>query len=223
MTEYGNLTDFLDEVPEYIPRNLGRPAPYTQLKVIDIKTGQSLGPNIDGEICVKGEKLFSGYLNDKKATEESIDSDGWFRTGDIGHYDEENRFYITDRLKEMIKYGLQQVSPIQVEQFLLTHKSVAEVVVVGVKHKTDTQSPRAYVTKIPGVDITEEELKEYVSGLRINTSVVYNIYFADNMNVSDRLRAGVVFVEEIRRTTIGKVDRRYFKQLVANELIDDSL
>ena len=168
MTETGVLTNFFDvepDDPEYIPGSLGRPAPCVLLKVVDINTGENLGPNIDGEICAKGETLFSGYLNNSSAYEEAFDRKGWFHTGDVGHYDNENRFYITDRLKEIIKFGTKQVSPTELEQLLLTHSSVAEVAVVGVRHKIDTQWPRAYVKTKPDVSVSEEELRKYVSGL----------------------------------------------------------
>ncbi|CAG2172992.1 unnamed protein product [Oppiella nova] len=207
MTEYcGTLTHVpdLEVCGQYIAGNLGRPAKNTQMKIRDLTTGESLGPNIDGEICVRGPKLFSGYLNNPLATKEAIDSEGWLRTGDMGHYDEKHRFFITDRLKELIKFGTKQVSPTEVEQFLLTHKCVAEVAVVGVRHETQSQWVRAYVKVRDGMTVTEEELKKYVS---------------DNLNDAKLLRAGVVFVDRIPRTTVGKVDRRYFKQLIADQII----
>ena len=105
MTEYGLLTLYPDfENTEYIPGNLGRPAHNTEIKIIDIYNGQSLGPNIDGEICVKGPKMFSGYLNNVIATNEAIDQNGWLHTADIGHYDNKNRIFITDRLKTIVSY-----------------------------------------------------------------------------------------------------------------------
>jgi 4-coumarate--CoA ligase len=162
ISEYpdSEYTEFLPNSNAHISRN-------TELKIIDLKTGQSLGPNIDGEICVKGPKIFSGYLNNIEATKETIDSDGWLHTGDIGHYDTNERIFITDRIKEMIKYRGWPVSPTEIEQFLLTHESVAEVAVVGVKHEIESQWPRAYVKVKDGKCVTEEELKKYVSGLKV--------------------------------------------------------
>ena len=166
MTEYGALTICPDmDSPNYIPGNLGRPAHNTEIKIIDVNTGQSLGPDMDGEICVRGPKLFSGYLNNPEATREAIDSEGWFHTGDIGHYDSNTRVYITDRLKELIKWGTKQISPTELELFLLRHEAVEGVAVVGVKHKTQNQWPRAYVKCAHNKSVTEEELKKFVAGL----------------------------------------------------------
>ena len=173
MSEYGFITLFPDfGRTEYIEANLGRPAHNTEMKVIDLNSGHSLGPNFDGEICVRGPKLFSGYLNNVLATNDTIDVEGWLHTGDIGHYDEKNRLFITDRLKELIKFGTKQVSPTELEQFLLTHESVAEVAVVGVKHETQTQWPRAYVKCAEMRSVSEEDLKIYVAGQFIDQSIV---------------------------------------------------
>ncbi len=77
-----------------------------------MKTGQSLGPNNDGKVCVRGPQMFSGYLNNIEVIKEAIDSDGWLHTGDIAHYDQNERIFITDRLKEMIKFGTFPISPV---------------------------------------------------------------------------------------------------------------
>jgi 4-coumarate--CoA ligase len=167
------MTEFVDAVEsasientEYIPGNCGHVSRITELKIVDIKTGQSLGPNIDGEIWLRGPQMFSGYLNNIEATKQTIDSNGWLHTGDIGHYDQNGRLFITDRIKEMIKYRGFPVSPAEIEQFLLTHESVAEVIVFGIKHEIENQWPRAYVKLKEGKSTTEEELINYVAGLQ---------------------------------------------------------
>jgi acyl-CoA synthetase (AMP-forming)/AMP-acid ligase II len=150
---------------EFISGCVGRVSANSEIKIIDLNTGKSLGPNIDGEICLRGSQLFIGYLNNKSATKSSIDSNGWFHTGDVGHYDEEERFFITDRLKELIKFKAWSVAPAEIESLLLTHESVESVAVVGVKHKTDGQLPRAFVKVKNNSKVTEEELVRYVEGL----------------------------------------------------------
>jgi len=68
----------------------------TELKIVDLNSGKSLGPNIDGEICLRGPKMFAGYLHNENATRNAIDSEGWFHTRDIGRYDKQERIFITD-------------------------------------------------------------------------------------------------------------------------------
>lgn len=74
------------------------------------ETNAALGPNQVGEICLKGPMIMMGYYNNEEATKEAFTEDGWLRTGDLGYYDEQNYFYIVDRLKELIKYNGYQVS-----------------------------------------------------------------------------------------------------------------
>jgi acyl-CoA synthetase (AMP-forming)/AMP-acid ligase II len=166
MTECMPTTEFPDiEYTEFIPGNVGVVARNLELKIVDINTKESLRPNNDGEIYIRGPQMFSGYLNNIEATKETIDSDGWLHTGDIGHYDQNERIFITDRLKEVIKFGTSAVCPTEIEQFLLTHESVAEVAVVGVKHESENQWPRAYVKLKEGKSATEEELRMCVAGI----------------------------------------------------------
>lgn len=73
------------------------------------ENGEALGPYQEGELCVKGPTIMKGYLNNEKATAETIDKDGWLHTGDVAFYDDEKFFFIVDRLKELIKYKAYQV------------------------------------------------------------------------------------------------------------------
>ncbi len=175
------ITGYPDiEYTEFIPGSVGHISQTAELKIVDINNGETLGPNHKGEICLRGLKMFSGYLNNIEATKKIIDSDGWLHTGDIGHYDQNERIFITDSIKDVIKYRNWPVFPAEIEQILLTHESVAEVVVIGIKHEVENQWPRAYVRLKEGKKATKEELKKYVSGLKIiirNRSFVNNFYF----------------------------------------------
>ena len=168
MTECGLVASGADLDEQFIPGNVGPVVAGLELKVIDLKTGESLGPNTDGEICIKGKRLFAGYLNEGEISYEAFDSEGWYRTGDIGHYDEKEYLFITDRVKEVmrINYGdhLINISPVEIEHFLLTHKSIAEVAVVGVFNRAGTHCPRAYVVLKQGHTATDQEVKKFVAG-----------------------------------------------------------
>jgi 4-coumarate--CoA ligase len=104
--------------------SIGVTMPFCQTKVMDPETGRSLGPNQNGEICVRGPIVMKGYFGDEKSTSSTIDADGWLHTGDIGHYDDDGFFYITDRMKELIKYkGLQVGGPLATFVGLETRRS----------------------------------------------------------------------------------------------------
>lgn len=91
--------------------SIGRPAPNLEAKIVNIDTLAELPSNEVGELWVRGPNVFKGYLNNPEATKKSITDDGWFRTGDVGYVDGDGLCFITDRIKELIKYNGFQVAP----------------------------------------------------------------------------------------------------------------
>nr|CAB3471051.1 unnamed protein product [Digitaria exilis] len=89
-----------------------------ELKIVDPDTSASLARNQPGEICIRGEQIMKGYLNDPEATKNTIDKDGWLHTGDIGYVDDDDEIFIVDRLKEIIKYKGFQISEDEIKQFV---------------------------------------------------------------------------------------------------------
>ncbi|XP_054154023.1 uncharacterized protein LOC128952629 [Oppia nitens] len=172
MTEYfwvtiGNAFDNSND--EFVSGNAGQVAPGCQLKIIDLSTGQALGANQDGEICIRGNKLFMGYLDSNDRLDSVvIDEDGWYRTGDIGHYDDRERLFITDRLREVMHIFIdnhyKNVSPVEIEMFVLTHPAVSEVAIVGVNNSADNHWPRAYVVIKQGHTVTANDIIDFVAG-----------------------------------------------------------
>lgn len=125
--------------------SVGTLAPNTEGKLIDPADGEELGPNQEGEICVRGPQVMKGYLNSAEATARTIDQEGWLHTGDIGYADEEGHFYIVDRVKELIKYKGFQVPPAEIEAIILTHPSVADAAVIPCRDDEAGEIPKAFV------------------------------------------------------------------------------
>jgi len=96
--------------------------PNSEAKVVDVTTGEALGPDQHGEICIKGPQVMKGYLDNEEATKSTLTQDGWLHSGDIGYYDQSHRFYIVDRLKELIKVKGFQVAPAELEDLLRLNK-----------------------------------------------------------------------------------------------------
>ncbi|RWV97657.1 hypothetical protein GW17_00039541 [Ensete ventricosum] len=134
-----------------------------ELKVVDPDTGASLGRNQPGEICIRGAQIMKGYLNDAKATRNTIDEEGWLHTGDIGFVDDDDEIFIVDRLKEIIKYKGFQVAPAELEALLIAHHDIADAAVVPMKDEVAGEVPVAFVVRSSGSQITEDEIKRYVS------------------------------------------------------------
>jgi len=141
-------------------------------QIIDVESNEALGPNKTGEICVRGPTIMKGYIGNDEATADIIDGEGWLHTGDIGHYDEDGFFYITDRKKELIKYKGYQVSPTELEQILLTHPDVNDVAVGPVVDETAGEIPKAYVVRKPGSTVTEEDIINFLHGNAHNRSIL---------------------------------------------------
>ncbi|MFV0680178.1 acyl-CoA synthetase [Ottowia sp.] len=120
-------------------------------------------PQERGEVCVRGMNVTRGYWNQPNATRHAFSDDHWFRTGDVGYFDEQGFFYICDRVKDMIISGGENVYPAEVESALYEHPSVAEVAVVGSPDAQWGEAVVAVVALKPGTSLTLDELRDFTS------------------------------------------------------------
>ncbi|WP_341268570.1 AMP-binding protein [Gordonia malaquae] len=171
-------------------RSVGRPSPLVSVTVQD-STGRILDTGETGELCVRGDLVMDGYYNDPVETAR-VFRDGWLRTGDIGHIDEEGYISITDRDKDMIITGGFNVFPSEVEQTLWQHPDVAECAVVGVAHPEWGEVVTAAVELRPGAEPSEHDL----------------ISFCKERLGSVKAPKSVVFLTELPRSPIGKILKR---------------
>ncbi|XP_059645190.1 4-coumarate--CoA ligase 2-like [Cornus florida] len=150
-----------------------------QMKIIDPESGDSLPRNQPGEICIRGDQIMKGYLNDPEATERTIDKEGWLHTGDIGFIDDDEELFIVDRLKELIKFKGFQVAPAELEAMLLNHPKISDAAVVGMKNEDAGEVPIAFVVRSNGSDVTEDEIKQYVSKQVVFYKRINRVFFVD--------------------------------------------
>ncbi|KAE8148032.1 hypothetical protein BDV25DRAFT_131569 [Aspergillus avenaceus] len=164
-----------------------------------------------GELYMKGPNIFLGYHNNPSATADSLSPDGWFRTGDVGYQDKHGNFYITDRVKELIKYKGFQVAPAELEGLLVDNEAIDDVAVIGIESEAHgTEVPLAYVvrsaqSKASGVD-TAQEATNIIKWL--DSKVAYH----------KRLRGGVRFIDAIPKSVSGKILRRVLKKQAKEEM-----
>ena len=170
--------------------SVGVAAPNTECKIVDLATGEALGPGQKGEVCVRGPQIMKGYLNKPEATARTIDADGWLHTGDIGYADEDGHFFIVDRVKELIKYKGFQVAPAELEAVLLTHPAVADAAVIPCRDAEAGEIPKAFV--VLKSEATEDELIDFV---------------ADRVARYKKIRM-VEFIDQIPKSLSGKILRR---------------
>ncbi|THU71837.1 hypothetical protein C4D60_Mb04t05720 [Musa balbisiana] len=150
-----------------------------ELKVVDPDTGASLGRNQPGEICIRGAQIMKGYLDDAKATRNTIDEEGWLHTGDVGFVDDDDEIFIVDRLKEIIKYKGFQVAPAELEALLIAHHDIADAAVVPMKDEVAGEIPVAFVVRSSGSQITEDEIKRYVSKQVVFYKRISKVFFTE--------------------------------------------
>ena len=118
--------------------------------------GKAVPAGEPGEIVVRGYNVMQGYLDDAKATAETIDTEGWMHTGDIGILDARGYLRITDRLKDMYIAGGFNCYPAEIERIIAAHPAVAQVAVVGVPDERLGEVGKAYVVPRPGMSVDEK-------------------------------------------------------------------
>ena len=153
-----------------------------------------------GELWIKGPNIFKGYHKNPEGTKNALTPGGYFKTGDVGHQDKDGNFYITDRVKELIKYNGFQVPPAELEGLLISHPMVNDVAVIGIYNKDQaTEVPRAYIVPAPGVEGSPKSAQDIMQWLQAKVAN------------HKRLRGGVRFVDEIPKSASGKILRRLLK------------
>lgn len=166
-----------------------------ELKVLDTETGCSLGYNQPGEICIRGDQVMKGYLNDDEATATTIDMDGWLHTGDIGYVDNDEEVFIVDRVKELIKFKGFQVPPAELESLLVSHPAIADAAVVSQKEDAAGEVPVAFVVRSNGFELTEEVVKEFIAKQVVFYKKLHKVYF---VNAIPKSPSGKILRKDLR-------------------------
>ena len=179
----------------HLMRSAGKPYPWVEMKAVDPATGKDCGPGQVGEIWTRSRQNSPGYWHRPEDTAAAFDADGWLHTGDAGYLDAEGFVFLTDRIKDMIVTGAENVYPIEVESTLAEHPDVADVAVIGVPDERWGETVKAVVVRRPGSILTEDELlswaKDKVAGFKRPRSVD--------------------FVDELPRNPSGKLLKRVLR------------
>ncbi|KAH6641766.1 hypothetical protein F5144DRAFT_600367 [Chaetomium tenue] len=160
--------------------------------VILDSAGAPVAPGAEGEICIRGENVTGGYLNNAEANRTSYTAEGYFRTGDQGRKDADGYLVITGRIKELINKGGEKISPIELDNVLTRHPAVSEAVSFAIPDEMFGQEIGVAVVLKPGVKLVEAELKAWVAEKLAKFKVPKKVYFTDVMP----------------KTATGKIQRR---------------
>lgn len=185
---------------EYLlhPSSIGKPLPAMEARILDLDTGRDAETGAVGEILVRGPSVCAGYWNNPVETERSF-VDGWFHTGDLGRVDDEGRYYVVDRIKEVIIRGGENIFCPEVEATLESHPDVLEAAVFGIPDEKYGEIVGAAVFAAPASDLDEDRLRSYASERLA--------YF----KVPDRI---ILTTDNLPRTASGKVIKRELRSLL---------
>jgi long-chain acyl-CoA synthetase len=143
------------------PNSVGPPVPTVEIS-IQGPGGAVLPTGTAGEVCVRGPILMKGYWGKPEATAEAIDPEGWLHTGDIGVLDDEGFLTITDRMKDMIIRGGENIYCVEIENRLVEHPAIADAAVIGVPHAELGEEVKAVVQVEPGQELTVDDVRAWV-------------------------------------------------------------
>jgi fatty-acyl-CoA synthase len=173
----------------------GLPGLCCEAAIID-DTGKELPPEISGEIAVRGPNVFYEYWGNEEATREAL-HDGWYRSGDLGCRDADGYFWVHDRKKNLIISGGENIYPAEVERVLSEHPDVGECAVIGRPDPRWDEVPVAYVIRRAGCAVDADHLKAHV----------------ETQLARFKVPREIIFVDDLPRTALGKVQHFMLKQL----------
>jgi fatty-acyl-CoA synthase len=143
---------------------LGGPLPGIEVKIVDPDSGEQREPGVVGELCFRGYSRFEGYYKDPELTAATIDAAGWFHSADLAKLDADGRLVYAGRLKDMLKVGGENVSALEVEDYISRHDGVDIVQVVGAPDARYGEVPAAFIQLKPGAQLAEAGVLEFCLG-----------------------------------------------------------
>ena len=185
------------------PRSCGRALPpLVKVKSVS-EEGKDLGPNETGELCIWGIQNFTEYWNNPEATKQTL-VDGWVHTGDVGHLDEEGYVFITDRIKDIVIRGGENIGCQEVEAALYEHPSVAEASVFGIPDERLGETVAAVVCLEPNTSLDEQDLRDFASDRLAQFKVPSRIWLSHER--LPRTASEKIFKRQIREETLQKLE-----------------
>jgi fatty-acyl-CoA synthase len=202
----GVTFSFLDSTEEQCVEANGYPGAGYEVRIIDPETGADQPVSVPGEILVRGYIVTQGYYKRPEETARAIDKDGWFHTGDMGLMRPDGHMRFLGRYKDMLKIGGENVDPMEVEAFLMSHPAINVAAVVGLPDARLSDVAVAFVQLAPGCTLAERDVIEHCRG-RV---------------ASFKIPRHVVFVDEFPMTSSGKIQKIKLRERARNEWPDAS-
>jgi long-chain acyl-CoA synthetase len=181
------------------PGSIGKPIPGVTVTIQD-ETGTELPPNTPGEICIQGPNVMKGYWKNPEATKQALQG-GHLHSGDIGHKDQDGYIYLTDRIKDLIIKGGENISPREIEDAFYTHPAIQEVTVVGIPDPTYGENIIAIISLKIDHTPTEKELLDHIA----------------QQITKFKIPTRIEFRQELPKNPNGKIDRKKLRSQLAEQ------
>lgn len=180
---------------------VGKALPEVEIKIVHPGTREHVGVHVLGELCCRGYNVMKGYYNKPEETATAIDAEGWLHTGDQASIDSEGYVRVTGRIKDIIIRGGENISPKEIEEFILTHPAVFDVAVYGIPHEKWGEEVAAAIQLKPQAACSSEEIQSFCKG----------------KIASFKIPSRICFVENFPTTASGKVQKFRLKQMLAGK------
>jgi long-chain acyl-CoA synthetase len=185
-----------DGARQHLLRSAGHPLPWVEMRIVEPDTGRECGVDEVGEVWLRAPNVMAGYYDRAAETAAALTPDGWLRTGDGGYRDADGYLFLTDRIKDMIVSGGENVYAVEVEEVLSQHPGVTDVAVIGVPDPRWGELVTAIVVRSPQSSVDEPAL----------------VAFARGRLAGYKLPRSVAFVAELPRSAAGKVLKRQLRE-----------
>jgi len=169
-----------DDPIEMRVSTVGQRLPGIEVRIANPETSAEVPSGTQGEVVCRGYNVMKGYYNLPEATAQAIDKDGWLRTGDLGTMDAHGYFKITGRIKDTIIRGGENISPREIEEYLLRMEGIRDIQVAGIASPKFGEEVGAFVIRKDGATITEEDVRDFCRGTIANFKVPKYVFFVNS-------------------------------------------
>jgi fatty-acyl-CoA synthase len=168
-----------DDPIEMRVSTVGQRLPGIEVRIVNPETNTEVPPGTQGEVVCRGYNVMKGYYQMPEATAQAIDADGWLHTGDLGTMDANGYFKITGRIKDTIIRGGENISPREIEEYLLRLEGLRDIQVAGIASPKYGEEVGAFVIRKDGATITEEDVRDFCRGKIADFKIPRHVFFVD--------------------------------------------
>jgi fatty-acyl-CoA synthase len=169
-----------DDPIEMRVSTVGQRLPGIEVRIVNPEANAEVPPGTQGEVVCRGYNVMKGYYQMPEATAQAIDADGWLHSGDLGTMDEQGYFKITGRIKDMIIRGGENISPREIEEYLLRMEGIRDIQVVGIASPKYGEEVGAFVITKDGATLTEEDVRDFCRGKIASFKIPRYVFFVNS-------------------------------------------